>query len=99
MIRFSTFPRTQVPPPFVEAVVGVFRAHEGAVGTVERDKVLTSDEALAVPRADLMAIGFEVEGGKRADEKIRRQVFFGENAQSAAGGPPRPWETSISKTC
>ncbi len=59
----------------------MFRAHEGAVGTVERDKGLTSDEALAVLRADLLAIGFEVEGGKRADEKIRRPVFFGENAQ------------------
>lgn len=80
-IRFSTFPRTQVPQPFVGDVVEIFEAHVGEIGTVDRDKGLTSDDALAIVRGDLLAAEFTVEAGKRADEKIKRPVFFGENAQ------------------
>ena len=79
--RFSTFPLTQTPPVFVDKVVAVFEARAGAIGTVGREKGLTSDEALAVLRDDLVAIGFEVEAGKRAGDKIKRPVFYGENAQ------------------
>ena len=81
MIRFTTFPRTQVPRPFVRDVVAIFRAHAREIGTADRKKGLTSDEALAVLRADLLSAGFDVEAGKRAAEKIKRPVFFGENAQ------------------
>lgn len=43
------------------------------------EKGLTSDEALGVLRSDLLNLGFQVERGKKADEKIHRPVFFGEN--------------------
>jgi hypothetical protein len=36
---------------------------------------------LSVIREDLIAIGFDVEGGKKADQKIKRPVFFGENGR------------------
>ena len=32
-------------------------------------------------RADLVELGFDVEASKRAKDKIKRPVFFGENAQ------------------
>ncbi len=79
-IRYSTFPRTQSPPRFVEKIVGLFRASEHEIGTATRDKGLTSDEVLAVLRPSLVESGFHVEAGKRAEQKIRRPVFFGENA-------------------
>ncbi len=47
-VRFSTFPRTEPPPGFVEDVVGMFRQHEGEIATEIRDKGLKSDDVLAV---------------------------------------------------
>ena len=80
-VRFSTFPRTQTPPGFLAEVVAVFDQHSGEIGTTQGKKGLTSDQALAVLRSDLVALGFGVESGKRTKDKIRRPVFFGENAQ------------------
>ena len=80
-VRFSTFPRTQTPPSFVTSVIEVFERHSDEIGTTKRKKGLKSDETLAVLRLDLVAIGFHVEAGKKAEDKIRRPVFFGENAQ------------------
>ena len=79
-IRFSTFPRTRPPAHFVFEVVSAFDRHADEIDTVQLDKGLTSDEALAVLRADLVALGFEVEASKRDEDKIKRPVFFGENA-------------------
>jgi hypothetical protein len=39
---------------------------------------MDSNAALAVVRPALVAMGFEVEAGKKAAEKIRRPVLFGE---------------------
>jgi hypothetical protein len=80
-IRFSTFPRTIQPPGFVRQVVTIFEQHEREIGTVHLPKGLTSAEVLDRLRADLIAIGFEVEQGKREEQKIKRPVFFGENAE------------------
>ncbi len=78
-IRFSTFPRTEPPPSFVAEVVAVFRKHEATIGTMHLAKGLTSDAVLSVLHAELVAIGFAAEGGKRRDQKIARPVFYGEN--------------------
>ena len=80
-VRFSTFPRTQAPPSFLTKVVDVFNRHSGEIGTNQLDKGLTSDEALAALRADLVDLGFQVEASKRTEDKIKRPVFFGENGQ------------------
>lgn len=79
-IRFSVFPRTASPPGFVSEVVKLFDVRHDFIGTVALEKGLTSNEVLAELRAGLVGLGFEVERGKRSDEKIRRPVFFGENA-------------------
>ena len=80
-MRFSTFPRTQQPPGFVESVVATFKEHAAEIGTLDRQKGLISDEVLAVLRPDLVDLGFEVEASRRGADKIRRPVFFGENAE------------------
>ena len=80
-VRFSTFPRTKAPPPFVAEAVSIFSSKIGEISTVLLAKGLTSDEVLSVLRCELEHVGFDVETGKRADQKIKRPVFFGENAQ------------------
>ena len=57
MVRFSTFPRTQTPPAFIERVIAVFERNSGEISTARPEKGLTSDEALAVLRSDLVALG------------------------------------------
>ncbi len=47
-IRFSTFPRTEPPPSFVEGVVAVFRRHEAEIATETNDKGLKSDDVIAL---------------------------------------------------
>ncbi len=78
-IRFSTFPRTEPPPGFVEDVVAVFRQHESEIATETKDKGLKSDEVLAVLGPDLADLGFQVEASKKKVDKLERPVFFGEN--------------------
>ena len=56
-IRFSTFPRTEPPPDFVDALVAVFRQHEGEIATEANNKGLKSDEVLAVLRPDVTSYG------------------------------------------
>jgi hypothetical protein len=78
-VRFSTFPRTEPPPGFVEDVVAVFGQREGEITTETNDKGLKSDEVLAVLGPDLASIGFQVEASKKKVDKLERPVFFGEN--------------------
>ena len=79
-IRYTSFPHTEPPPSFVPQVVDVFRGHEHEVSTLQLTKGLNSDQVLAVLRDDLVSLGFEVESGKRKEQKIVRPVFFGENS-------------------
>jgi len=82
-VRFTSYPRTEPPPTFVDAVVGVFRAHEAHIGTAMLKKGLTSDEVLAKLRDDLVALKFQVEASKQRVHKIERPVFYGENGVPA----------------
>src|SRR5918994_1037541 len=79
-VRFSTFPRTEPPPGFVEDVVAVFRQHEKEIATEVNDKGLKSDDVLAVLAPDLTNVGFQVEASKKKVDKLQRPVFFGENS-------------------
>ncbi len=62
-------------------LVALFEEHAREIGTSHLEKGLTSDGVLAVLRPDLIDLGFEVEAGKRTRDKIKRPVFFGENAE------------------
>jgi len=91
-IRFSTFPRTESPPHFLPSIVSVFTRHHDGISTAQLAKGLTSDVVLERLREDLMALGFEVEAGKQAVNKIRRPVFFGENAVPSLQYQIDPWQ-------
>lgn len=80
-IRFATFPRTQTPPNFLEALIDCFQDHVNEIGTCHQEQGLTSNALLSVLRRDLLELGFDVEMGKRKSDKIMRPVFFGENAE------------------
>ena len=58
-IRYSTFPRTQAPPPLAKDIAAIFRSHEATISTIKRKKGLTSDQVLEVIRGDLVQLGFE----------------------------------------
>ena len=80
-IRFQCFSRTNPPPEFVAQIVSVFRERESELSTIDLPKGLTSDEVLSVLFSGLVGLGFQVEQGKRVDQKIHRPVFFGENGE------------------
>lgn len=80
-IRYQSFPRTSPPPEFARELVNVFRAHEDEIATEDLDDGLKSDAVLAELRGDLTDIGFDVEEGKKKEEKIFRPVLFGENGE------------------
>ena len=44
-IRFTSFPRTEPPQPFVGDVVAVFQQNEPTISTVQLKKGLTMQEA------------------------------------------------------
>gem|GEM_PF-6098163 len=83
-IQYHFFPRTEPPPHFTDQIITAFRNHVQGISTFQLSKGLTSDAVLAQIRPDLIALGFEVEGGKTRDQKIQRPVFYG------AQGKPTP---------
>lgn len=75
-ISYSTFPRTEAPPAFVEPVVTLFRAHAESISTAQLTKGLTSDQVLLRLADDLSALGFEVEKGKKSEQKVEARFFW-----------------------
>jgi hypothetical protein len=74
-----SFPKTEPLPNFAHELAGVFQKHEPAISTVSLKKGLTSNAVLVALREDLLALGFQVEGGQKLQDKIQRPVFFGED--------------------
>jgi len=64
---------------FVEPIVAQFRAQEDDISTEMLAKGLTSDAVLQHLAEGLIGLGFQVEAGKKKDQKIERPVFFGDN--------------------
>lgn len=71
------YPSNLRPPVWVDTILGAFVQARAAIESVSHVG-LTSDDVLRELRPFLVAIGFEVEAGKKAAEKIRRPVYFGE---------------------
>jgi len=71
------FPPREPPPAWVPEFLGVVEAARASVESMAVDG-LTSDAVLALLRPGLLALGYEVETGKTAVQKIRRPVLFGD---------------------
>ncbi len=84
---WSYYPRNERPPQWAVDLSSAVRAAEHLVDTrplpLEEAERLTSDRVLGLLRPSLEALGYIVESGKKADQKIRRPVLFGENGRPA----------------
>jgi hypothetical protein len=76
------FPRNVRPPEWVEPFIENVRAVEQSISTVERKTGLDSDRVLQELAVGLRELGFAVESGKKAAERIRRPVLFGSNGHA-----------------
>jgi hypothetical protein len=83
VVRFTSFPRTLLPPTFVPKVVQVFEDYASQIGTKALQKGLTSDGVLLAQRNRLRDLKFDVEASKRSSDKIKRPVYFGEDGKPA----------------
>jgi hypothetical protein len=72
------FPRNARPPAWVEPFIDNVRAAEASISTVERKTGLDSDRVLQQLADGLRDLGFAVESGKKAAERIKRPVLFGQ---------------------
>lgn len=74
------FPAFSPPPPWVEPLVGLFRASRDAIDSfVTHQKRMESNAVLAVLADDLESeLAFQVERGKKKLGKLPRPVFFGD---------------------
>lgn len=77
------YPLNSTPPEWVYEVVDVVDRAGLRISTVEAHTGLSSDAVLAELRPGLEALGFEVESGKGAHQKVRRTVLYGENGRPA----------------
>jgi len=75
------YPLNSRPPEWVGEVVNVVNRAELHISTVGAHTGLSSDDVLAELRPGLESLGFEVESGKSASQKVRRTVLFGENGR------------------
>lgn len=71
------FPRSDPPPHRAHDIVRAVAATQSAIDSRAVDG-LSSDAVLAELRPRLLDLGYEVEHGKRADQRIRRPVLFGD---------------------
>lgn len=78
----TTSRETPGPPEWVEPFIGNIRAAEQSISTVERKTGLGSDQVLQQLADGLHELGYAVESGKKASERIRRPVLFGGNGHA-----------------
>ena len=94
-IQYHHYPSNQNPPAHLEEIVGVFRNNKAKILSSKYSYVKGSDgnETLQMPNGQkvtsdtvldcisdgLEKIGFQVEKGKKAEDKIFRPVTFGLN--------------------
>lgn len=80
MLNWIFYPLSEKPTELAIKVVGIF---ENLYGQIESESHvgLTSNEILEILADSLDAIGFTVERGKKADEKVKVPVLFGPNGK------------------
>ena len=77
MIQWQFFPKNIDSPELLRQVITCFQRVEGEIDSETHR--LPSDDVLGVIRPYLEEIGFRVETGKKAVEKIKVPVLFGLN--------------------
>jgi hypothetical protein len=80
---WSYFPRNVRAPLWAEHFVATVAGVESTISTIKEKTGLTSDDVLRALADDLVELGYAVETGKTAAEKIKRPVLFGEGGVPA----------------
>ncbi len=80
MINWICYPLSDEPTPLVKQVVSAFEKHASQIESLSHVG-LDSDGVLKIVADSLAEIGFDVERGKKSDEKIKVPVLFGENGK------------------
>lgn len=83
---WSYFPRNVRPPKWALNLVKIVRDAQGAIDTeplrpAHGDR-LTSDYVLSLLRPGMGGLGYTVESGKHAAQRIRKPVLFGDNGRA-----------------
>lgn len=88
MIRWSFFPRNKPITEIGQLVVDVFHLHESSVSSFANNHLIGmgsneshSNSVLEKISKSLVDIGFQVEEGKRATQKIHVPVLYGEQGK------------------
>ena len=79
MINWQCFPQSTIIPNQLRDVVEVFKLYDEAITSSKNN--LNSNEVLETIRPGLEKLGFLIETGKKADEKIKVPVLFGVNGK------------------
>jgi hypothetical protein len=79
MINWIYYPKSLAAPPVVLQVVEAFQNVSEEIDSDSFD--LNSNSVLSKVSASLQLIGFSVEQGKNADQKVRVPVLFGMNGR------------------
>ena len=75
--KWQYFPSYAQAPSWVENFIRVVSTHRDEIDSIVVEN-LTSDRVLSYIADDLAGLGYQVETGKKAIQKIRRPVLFGE---------------------
>jgi hypothetical protein len=80
-IQYQTFPKSMGTPLIVKNSVTVFENNLGIIDSLNQAD-LHSNDVLALLRDELVDLGFEIETGKAADQKIKVAVLYGLNGKT-----------------
>jgi len=78
-IEWQLFPKHQIISEDLQKVLDVFKESADSISSNEHE--LASDDVLEILRPGLERIGYQVEKGKKAEDKIRIPVLFGRNGR------------------
>lgn len=79
-ISWSYFPKTDPLPEVLKGSINIFEKNFDQIDSSKNDTItlrLKSDQVLKVVEEDFVKNGFEIETGKKKDEKIRVPVLYG----------------------
>ncbi|MBR4081216.1 MAG: hypothetical protein IKK21_05480 [Clostridia bacterium] len=80
MVNWMYFPRNMILDEISREIVGAFKKVESAIDSYTQN--LVSNDVLKCVEPHLLSLGFSVEQGKRAEEKIHIPVLFGINGEA-----------------
>ena len=92
MINWIYFPKSEKPPQVALDVIEVFNEAESELKARAEEAV--SNVVLSIVRPGLEELGFEVEKGKKAHQKIKVPVLFGLNGNVEKAFEADAWNHS-----